>query len=185
MICSEYPSEIADDTAAPAESQVIDPEIGFEIQKFLIFRALVNLPDSYKQDFVDMMRIFRLGTDAAPLFPAAEQATWIDPLSGQSYVAHRYGTEMIDGTPVDRAIGARMLDWMNTLTAAAYQNNGIDPATGGLSYVRDDDGRPKVNDGQGARFVARVKSYQGLLDFMHEEAAFFGWFDPTPSKRGL
>ena len=79
------------------------------MQKFLVFQALVNLPESYKADWIDMMRIFRLGTDATPMFPAGEQATWVDPLSGQSYVAHRYGSETIDGAPVDRGTAYRLL----------------------------------------------------------------------------
>jgi hypothetical protein len=169
--------------AAPAESIVIDPEIGFEVQKFLVFHALVNLPESYKDDFKDMMRIFRLGTNSTPLFAADEQATWVDPLSGQSYVAHRYGSETVDGQPVDRGIAARMLDWMNILTTEAYETNGTDPATGGFVYVKGTDGQPVVKkDGQ--RFVERMKSYQGLLDFLRQESVAFG-FDDDPNLRGV
>jgi hypothetical protein len=190
VICKEFPNETPDDCVstskgkcndgAPSESIVIDPEIGFEVQKFLLFNAAVNLPESYKQDFVDMMRIFRLGTNSAPLFPAAEQATWVDPLSGQSYVAHRYGTEKLDGRDVERGIAARMLDWMNTLTDAAYETEGIDPSTGGFIYAKTANGQPVVKS---QRFVNRVKSYQGLLDFMLHVQSKFGFDDP--SKRGI
>jgi hypothetical protein len=175
VICKEYPSEGVIDDSAPAESMPIDPEVGFEVQKFLVYSALVNLPESYKEDWIDMMRIFRFGTDSAPLFPAEQQATWVDPLSGQSYVAHRYGTETIDGREVDRGIGARMLDWMNILTAEAYETDGIDATTGGLSYVRED-GQPKVKS---QRFVNRMKNYQGLLDFMQEVSGAFGFYGPN------
>jgi hypothetical protein len=140
----------------------------------------VNLPESYKRDWMDMMRIFRLGTNSAPLFPPAEQATWVDPLSGQSYVAHRYGTEVLDGQSLDRGIGARMLDWMNTLTGEAYETTGIDPVTGGLAYAKTADGQPVVKS---QRFVNRVKNYQGLLDFMLKVQGEFGFDDP--SLRGV
>jgi hypothetical protein len=170
------------DGSGPEESIAIDPEIGFEVQKFLVFSALVNLPESYKEDWIDMMRIFRLGTNSAPLFPPAEQATWVDPLSGQSYVAHRYGSETIDGQPVDRGIGARMLDWMNILTAEAYETEGTDPATGGFSYVKGADGQPVVKE-NGQRFVERMQSYQGLLDFMQEVSGAFGFY--APNWRGV
>jgi len=183
VICQEFPTDNPVDTAGPKESIAIDPEIGFEVQKFLVFSALVNLPESYKQDWIDMMRIFRLGTDAAPLFPADQQATWVDPLSGQSYVAHRYGSETIDGVAVDRAIGARMIDWMNVLTQEAYETSGTDPNTGGLVYVRDTDGQPVVKKESGPRFVERMKSYQGLLDFMQEVAGAFGFY--APNWRGV
>lgn len=175
VICKEYPTGKAIDDSAPAESAAIDPEIGFEVQKFLVFSALVNLPESYKEDWIDMMRIFRLGTTSAPLFPVADQATWIDPLSGQSYVAHRYGTETIDGQDVDRGIGARMLDWMNILTQEAYETTGIDPVTGGFTYAKTANGQPVVKS---QRFVNRVKNYQGLLDFMQEVSGAFGFYGP-------
>jgi hypothetical protein len=180
VVCKEYPSETEVDVGGPSESLPIDPEIGFEVQKFLVFSALVNLPESYKADWIDMMRIFRLGTDAAPLFPPEQQATWVDPLSGQSYVAHRYGAETIDGQAVDRGIGARMLDWMNVLALEAYETQGTDPTTGALSYVRGADGQPVVKS---QRFVNRVKSYQGLLDFMQEVSGLFGFY--APNWRGV
>jgi hypothetical protein len=180
VICKEYLSDVELDTGAPAESIAIDPEIGFEVQKFLVFFALVNLPESYKEDWIDMMRIFRLGTSSTPLFPLAEQATWVDPLSGQSYVAHRYGTEVLDGQSLDRGIGARMLDWMNTLTGEAYETTGIDPVTGGLTYAKTADGQPVVKS---QRFANRVKSYQGLLDFMQEVSSAFGFY--APNWRGV
>jgi hypothetical protein len=185
VICKQYPEFHGDtpiDDSAPKESIAIDPEIGFEVQKFLVFSALKNLPESYKEDWIDMMRIFRLGTNSTPLFPVDQQATWVDPLSGQSYVAHRYGSETIDGQPAERGIGARMLDWMNILTAEAYETNGTDPATGGFNYVRGTDGQPVVKkDGQ--RFVERMKSYQGLLDFMQEVSGAFGFY--APNQRGV
>jgi hypothetical protein len=180
VICKEYLTDVEVDTGAPSESIAIDPEIGFEVQKFIAFYAFVNLPDSYKRDWTDMMRIFRLGTNSAPLFPPAEQATWVDPLSGQSYVAHRYGTEILDGQSLDRGIGARMLDWMNTLTGEAYEVTGIDPVTGGFAYAKTADGQPVVKS---QRFVNRVKNYQGLLDFMLKVQGEFGFDDP--SLRGV
>lgn len=179
VICKQYP-DVALDDSAPSESIPIDPEIGFEIQKFLVFSALVNLPQSYKEDWIDLMRIFRVGTDSAPLFPADQQATWVDPLSGQSYVAHRYGTETVDGREVERGIGARMLDWMNVLTAEAYETDGIDAATGGFSYVRDDEGRAKLKS---QRFANRMRNYQGLLDFMQQVSGAFGFY--APNLRGV
>jgi hypothetical protein len=175
VICKEYPTENAIDDSAPTESLPIDPEVGFEVQKFLVYSALVNLPESYKEDWIDMMRIFRLGTNSAPLFPAADQATWVDPLSGQSYVAHRYGMEKVDDQDVERGIGARMLDWMNILTQEAYETTGIDPVTGGFTYAKTATGEPVVKS---LRFANRVKSYQGLLDFMQEVSGAFGFYGP-------
>jgi hypothetical protein len=191
LVCREYPSQEPLDDGAPAESLPIDPEIGFEVQKFIVFSALVNLPQSYKSDWIDLMRIFRLGTASTPLFPAGEQAVWTDPLSGQIYVAHRQGAEIIDGQEVDRGIGARMIDWMNQLTLMAYEveldsvtgEPAIDPVTGGFIYAKTPDQQPVVRMPDGPRFVSRVKSYQGLLDFMQEVTGFFGFY--APDWRGV
>jgi hypothetical protein len=180
MLCKEYGSETPVDDAAPSESLPIDPEIGFEVQKFLVFAALVNLPESYKEDWIDMMRIFRLGTASTPVFPVGEQAVWTDPLSGQTYVAHRYGSEVIDGETVDRGISARMLDWMSRLTEQAYEVTGTDPVTGGFTYAKTPDGQPVVTS---RKFANRVKNYQGLLDFMQEVSGAFGFY--APNWRGV
>jgi hypothetical protein len=188
LVCREYPSQAPIDDAAPAESLPIDPEVGFEVQKFIVFSALVNLPQSYKADWVDLMRIFRLGTNEDPGFPRSESAVWIDPLSGQTYLAHRHGSELLDGQSVDRGIGARMIDWMNALTLQAYEVEVdettleplVDPETGGFIYIKTPDGEPVVKS---ARFVNRVKGYQGLLDFMQEVTGFFGFY--APDWRGV
>lgn len=189
LVCREFPSQNPVDDGAPAESLPIDPEVGFEVQKFIVFSALVNLPQSYKSDWIDLMRIYRVGSASAdPLLPLAERATWVDPLSGQSYVAHRHGFETIDARQVDRGIGARMIDWMNALTQRAYEVEldpvtlapAIDPVTGAFIYVKTPDGQPVVKE---RRFVNRVKGYQGLLDFMQEVTGFFGYY--APDWRGV
>ena len=84
-----------------------------------------------------------------------------------------------------------MIDWMNVLTLQAYEVEldsttmapAIDPVTGGFIYVKTADGQPVVNETLGPRFVNRVKSYQGLLDFMQEVTGFFGFY--APDWRGV
>jgi hypothetical protein len=73
-----------------------------------------------------------------------------------------------------------MLDWMNVLTQEAYETQGTDPTTGAFDYVRGEDGQPVVKS---QRFVNRVKSYQGLLDFMQEVSGQFGFY--APNWRGV
>ena len=160
VICREYPSELTVDDAAPAESIALDPEIGFEVQKFIAFYALLNLPESYKQDWINMMRIFRLGDNTNPFTESELEARWVDPLSGQSYVARRYGQESIDGRMVDRGIAARMLDWMNALTLQAYEvgtrPGTTDPMTTESFYVKRRTTPVVISQ----RFANRVRSYQ-------------------------
>jgi hypothetical protein len=181
--CTEFPSEIPLDPSAPADSVPIDPELGFEVQKFIVFWSLLNLPDNWKTDWVDLMRIWKLGFDADPALD--EQVRWEDPVSAQVYLAHRYGTEVIDGQTVERGIAARMIAWMNTLTARAYSVSLTDPENPVYDRYADNSACPAgvtYCAGQAIvldqRYAVRVKNYKALLDFMHTVASQFGFSDP-------
>src|SRR5262249_4567231 len=50
--CLEFPSDTDVNQGAPAESIALDPEIGFEVQKFVAFYPMLNLPDSWKLNWV-------------------------------------------------------------------------------------------------------------------------------------
>jgi hypothetical protein len=188
--CVLWPSEEPLDPSLPAESLPIDPELGFEVQKFIIFYALLNLPDNWKTDWVDMMRIYKVGFDVDPNLD--DQIAWVDPVSAQAYIAHRYGPEVIDGQTVERGIAGRMISWMNTLTKQAYEVASEDPVTGELTYNKHLDdlacppgvtycaGDPIVTD---SRFAIRVKNYKTVLDFMHTVVSRFGF--GRPDLRGV
>jgi len=192
LICKEFPSELDVDNSGPSESLPVDPEVSFEVQKFIVFWAMVNLPETWKLDWVDLMRVYRLGENSLVPFPAEEQAVWVDPASGDTYVAHRHGSELVEGALVDRGISARVIDWMNLLSSRAYEVEATDPVTGALTYAKylDDSacptgvstctGQPVVRT---PRFVARVKGYKSLIEFMHQVTMTFG-FD-SPNWRGV
>jgi hypothetical protein len=189
LFCQRFPSggEIANDT--PGESLAVDPEVGFEIHKFIAFYSMLNLPESWKLNWVDMMRIWVVGIDTLPGFPDSETVAWRDPQSGQLYVAHSYGTEEIDGKTVQRGIAARVLEWMNTLTAKAYS---VDPTAVNpngeqtvLRYADNEDCPPGVSYCVGqpvqldTAFALRVTNYKSVLDYMHLTASQFGFYGPN------
>jgi hypothetical protein len=189
LICQEFPSGKAVSSATPAESLPVDPEVGFEIQKFITFFSMLNLPESWKLNWVDMMRVWQIGVDSAPGFPDAETISWRDPQSGQLYLAHRYGTETIDGKTVERGIAARVLEWMNTLTAMAYKvDKTVVSPTGELTVERYPDdsacpvgvtycaGQPIQISGP---FALRVTNYKSVIDYMHLTATQFGFYGPS------
>jgi hypothetical protein len=186
--CQEFPSgtEIASDT--PKESIAVDAEIGFEISKFITFFSMLNLPESWKLNWVDMMRVWQVGTDTLPGFPDSETVAWRDPQSGQLYIAHSYGTEVIDGKTVQRGIAARVLEWMNTLTAKGYSvDTTVVNPTGELTVEKYADnsncpagvdycvGQPAQAD---AAFAIRVTNYKSVIDYMHQTATQFGFYGP-------
>jgi hypothetical protein len=190
--CFDVAGEGYDGEQAPEASVAIDPEVGFDIQKFVIFWALMYLPENQKLDWVDMMRIWLVGGDADPTFPVTERRAFRDPLSGQLYVAHSYGTEVIDGKDVERGIAARAIDWMNLLMREAYVVESEDADTGEVTVARhpDDENCPAQVTSctgqpveQNAEFVARVKGYKSVLDYLHSTTKALGLADPE--QRGV
>ncbi len=190
LFCQQFPSGTElPNNGAPAESLAVDPEVGFEIHKFITFFSMLNLPESWKLNWVDMMRIWVVGTDTLPGFPDSESVAWRDPQSGQLYLAHSYGTEQIDGRTVQRGIAARALEWMNTLTAKAYSvDDTIVNPTGEQTVLRYPDNSacpPGVSYcvGQPVQlstpFVLRVTNYKSVLDYMHLTANQFGFYGPN------
>ncbi|HEY1536996.1 MAG TPA: hypothetical protein VGF76_23410, partial [Polyangiaceae bacterium] len=185
--CEEFPTNIVDASNTPKESLAVDSELGFELQKFTVFFSMLNLPESWKLNWVDMMRVWQVGADTAPGFPTAETVSWRDPLSGQEFIAHSYGTEVINGKTVQRSIAARVLEWMNVLTAKGYAVDTTDPVTGEQTVKRYADNTacpPGVNYCVGQpveadpAFVIRVTNYKSVIDYLHEVAAQMGFYGP-------
>lgn len=131
----------------PASKVAIDPQIGFEVQKFLIAWTAAYISANQKAEWIDMMRIYRVGPHNEPSFEG--RVEWQDPFSGQIYYAKTYGKECLFGTvkidPTDptseittdagkakecvksggkwvqRGIAARVLEYANELTAGGFK----------------------------------------------------------------
>ncbi len=177
---------------APAESVAIEPQIGFEIQKFLAFWAYVYMPESQVLDFVDMMRIWKIGDDVDPTF-AANYVSWVDPETNLRYFARRYGDEVIFGKTYDQGIAAKMLQWAIQLTSKAYvldETTPYDLVTGAPNVVRNPDGTPVVADDgitvpsndpprcSDNRYCVQLRNYRGLIDFTRDLGHQVGFFEP-------
>ena len=174
------------------ESVVLEPQIGFEIQKFLAFWAYVYMPGNQIMDFVDMMRIWKVGDDVDPQF-AGRYIAWIDPDSDLRYYARRHGDEVIFGKTYDKGIAAKMLAWANELTGKAYvldETTPYDPVTGAANVTRHPDGTPVIK-GDGLtrttndpltcddnRYCTQLRKYRGLIDFTRDMGHQVGFFEP-------
>jgi hypothetical protein len=123
----------------------IDGQIGFEVQKFLIAWTLAYIPANQQSNWVDMMRIYRIGQNADPALD--QRIEWQDPLSGEMFYARTYGKECLFGAVkstdvtdlqkktscesnghghwVQKGIAARVLEYANDLTSKGYV---MDPA---------------------------------------------------------
>ncbi len=172
-ICDTYNDQntAAFNSRAPDNVVTIDSQVGYEQQRFLIAQTMMYLPSDNQQEWLNQMRLYRLGVDLTP-----NQGPFIefhDP-DGNRWVTNTYGTETIFGKTVQRGISARMFEYANTLLVRSHQTTAmcfdfvsnaadtcanmglldedalwyepvIDPATG-LPVVLFDDGMIYVND---------------------------------------
>lgn len=109
---------------APTNTAVLDPQVGWETQKFLIAMTMEYLPENAKQKWLAQMGIWELGSDTDPGF--ANRIELHLP-NGKVYIARTYGKEVIFGKTVQKGIAARMLEYANGLLQNAYYvDNGDD-----------------------------------------------------------
>jgi hypothetical protein len=137
--CTNFAGDGGFAPSAPASTVAVDPQIGWEVQKFLIAWTVAFIRANQKTSWTDMMRIWRLGQDTAPDLTA--RIEWQDPASGETYYAHAIGTECLFGDAtnacaggkiVQKGIAARILEYANQLTANGYKLDVANyPATAG------------------------------------------------------
>ncbi len=122
-VCFQNENSLSCD-AAPANTIAIEPQVGWEQQKFLIAWTLLYLPENAQQHWLNMMGIWELGTDTDPGFGNRIE---LHLPNGKTYIAKTFGKEQILGRTVQKGIAARILEWANTLMAQAYvTTNGPD-----------------------------------------------------------
>jgi hypothetical protein len=126
--CTNYAGDGGFDPLLPATSVAIDPQIGWEVQKFLIVWTVTHIKANEKTNWTDMMRIYPLGVNAKPEFE--QRIEWQDPTSGQLYYARTYGKECLYGDAknacqggkwVQKGIAARVLEYAGELTSRGYK----------------------------------------------------------------
>jgi hypothetical protein len=120
LVCSRY-GEVDSapfDAEAPANVAVLDPQVGWEQQKFLIAWTMIYLPENEKQQWIDMLRLWETGRDDDPGF--ANRIEFHNPY-GRAYVARTFGTEEIFGREVQKGIAARSLEYANSLLEEAFE----------------------------------------------------------------
>lgn len=119
-VCGSFGDEDKGDLTAAGISNTaaIDPQVGWEQQKFLIAWTLMYLPENAQQRWLNSMRVWELGVDNDPQF---ENRIEFHHPSGKVYVAKTEGKETIFGRQVQKGIAARVLEWANTLLVQAYE----------------------------------------------------------------
>jgi hypothetical protein len=110
-------------------TKALDPQVGWEQQKWLIVDTLRYLRDNEKYEWFDMMALYNLSSMEANFENRIE---FHDPNSGV-YAARTYGKENIFGRTVQKGIAARVLEYANSFIKDAYVTTAVD---------HDGDGNP-------------------------------------------
>ncbi|MBK8251160.1 MAG: hypothetical protein IPK82_00635 [Polyangiaceae bacterium] len=182
LVCRDLPTEDPLDQDSPPNSVAVDPQVGIEVQKWILYYSMLNLPENWKTDWVDQFRIYSVGSDTVPDLPTENAIWWKDPVSGTLYIARRHGTETIFGKTVEKGVAARMLAWANLLTSKAYEVDSVDPVTGKVNVVFEN-GEPKVKGGvkcEDSPDCIRMRNYKTVVDFARQTAGTFGFPAPEP-----
>jgi hypothetical protein len=130
LVCDDFQNSANYNPDMPECVVPVDPQVGWESQKFVIAWVLSHLSETWNSSWIDMMKIYRLGPEVTPAFE--NRIEWQDPISGDVYYARTYGKECLFGTGdsctggkiVQKGIAARVLEWANFLTGKGFM---LDP----------------------------------------------------------
>ncbi len=155
----------------PAGASVLFPNIGYKQQLATAMFAGLFSRLSTDMALVNKMRVWVEGSTDAVALADEWSAKFTDPASGYTYVARKYGSELIDGKSVDKGIASRMLAHANALAVAAYKvkRDGAGAVVfdtfGRPTFERDSTNQPIVADIDAA---AALVKYMGLVDSVRE-----------------
>ena len=148
----------------PTDVAAVEPQIGYEQQKFFIAWTMLYLMENQQQGWLDQMRLWELGVDADPNLGTNRME--LHAPDGKTYVARYFGKEQIFGKTVQKGIGARVLEYANGLLADAYDT------TPGADI--DGDGTPDW-------FIAKTDAKSGLPIVKFDSKVSYNGAPPTPN----
>ncbi len=119
-ITLEYPfwSDPVDIGPRPANALLVDPAYGWNAQINAMVWGTMFFTTNWSSEFLHEARIQVSGADY--VWPEAETFRFVDPKSGITYRARKFGTEDVLGKTVQIGTGARILAWANHLLTIAY-----------------------------------------------------------------
>ncbi|MDB4997606.1 MAG: hypothetical protein JWM74_5038 [Myxococcaceae bacterium] len=123
--------------AYPKTAQIVSPLVGWEEQYPALIDGYIFGGTTLTMDWVDQMRIFTPGGPETVALPLDQQIRYADAATGLVYAARNYGKELVNGQPVARTSGARMLEFASQLANKTFVVLSTDPVTGEATYKRD------------------------------------------------
>lgn len=158
----------------PAGAKIIFPNMGYQNELGAAFYAMIFSRMSTDMTLANKLRI-RLDGDAGAKIPDSKKAAFTDPVTGHRYMATRFGTENIQGRPVETGIASRMVERANELLSQAYevrtQEGGVVMNQFGEPELMLANGKP-ISKGQVAEQALR--RYIGFLDALRQVGNLYG-----------
>lgn len=171
-VCSDLVKANLGET--PPSVAILDPQVGWEVQRFLIAWTLNYLPENQKTDWLNQMDVFQLGTDSDPGF--ANRIELHDP-NGKVYIARTYGKEAIFGKSVQKGIAARVLEYANDLLKDAYETEAV--TQNGTTWYQpklDANGQAILKNGSAP--ARTLSDYISVIDYLRRSIVGFGYGEP-------
>ena len=183
--------------AATNSGPVIDPQVGWEQQKFALIQSLIYLPENGRVNWVDQMRVFEMGVNSDPGF---ENRIEFHNPDGHIYVAQTYGTEVLYGKTVQKGVAARVLEYANELlrkgvvTAPIYLDPtkpltspvvGYKPVLDAAGKVQYKGAAGAVDSCENSRDCLKMKNYTAVPKLMREAMSVFGWTRNSQDLKGV
>ena len=123
-VCGVYGDHTGSfDPQLPATAIPINPQVGWEEQKFLINWTMLYLPENQKEKWINQLWIWEVGQDFNPdqcVTAACDNRIELHDPFGKTYVAKTTGKEQMFGKLVQKGISARVLEYANSLIQRAY-----------------------------------------------------------------
>jgi hypothetical protein len=171
----DYPADTGN-----LKTTVLDPLVGWEQQYPGLVSAFIYGRTMLTMDVIDQMRIWTPNGIEGTYVADVDQLRFRDPVSGIVYAAKKYGTETVNSKlpAAEKAMGARMIQYANSLAAKAYNSTGT-ITDGTFTYPAYDTTTPK--DYGSAQLL---KGFVANLDHVRDLGHYMG-FNPeglTPSQ---
>ncbi len=173
-------------TAEEAGLKIVDPQVGWEQQRFAYIFSLLHILENQRTNWLDQMQLFELGKDSDPGF---ENRIEFHAPNGKIYVAKTFGTEVIFGKTVQRGIASRVLEYANELLQDAFVTTPITRNGAIVGYL------PKMGEGNlpvqkvgttcdESIECTRLEGYESMPAIMREALSSFG-FMPLNGLKGV
>lgn len=154
----------------PQGAMVVFPNVGYKQQLAMAIYGAMFSRLSSDMTLLNKLRLSVEG-DRAPVVPGTREVRFQDPATGFSYIAAKYGDDVLDGHTTDTGIASRMVGRANQLVAQAYA---VKTDASGKPLLDDKGQLVLATDANGKLIETspdakvKLRRYVGLLDAVRQ-----------------